>query len=187
MPNWTLNTINVRGSKEDIATMLNDAVKGENGALSLSSWFPIPETFKKYDTTNFPNAKGLVIGKKYHDAWGNEGIVTEEMIEEYKRATEEQMREYGVVGWHDYRCKYYGCKWDCEVEVLGEINDSVNLAIETPWNAPNAFLLHLSERYPNLTFVNHAVYEEGEWETVSFSKGEGELIDCGEPEYGEGE
>lgn len=182
MPNWTYNTIKISGSKADLARMMNDAVKDENGRLKLSSWFPIPETFLKYDTTNHPNGERLRVGEKlWTGLHGNNGpIVTEELIEEYKLATKEQRELYGVVGWYDYNCKYFGCKWDSEVEIEEQNDDEIVLRSDTPWCAPDVFLVRFSKKYPELSIYNHAYYEEGYWEDYSYQCGVATFEDKGE-------
>ena len=176
MPNWTFNTITINGNKQDIAKMLNDAVKNDEGKTTFSSWFPVPETYNKYDTTNHPNGNRLVVGERYHDGLGNEGIVTEELLAEYKQATKEQKEKYGAVGWYDYNCKYFGCKWNCEIEIEEHSDESITLRTDTPWCDPDVFLSRLSERYPNLSIHNHADFEEGHWWDKSYFEGE-ETID----------
>lgn len=187
MPNWTFNTITVSGSKESLQKMMNDAVKEEDGKLYLSAWFPVPETFKKYDTTNHPDGKGLELDKCYRDGLGNEGIVDQELLDGYKQATKEQAEKYGAVGWYDYNCKYFGCKWDSEVEVQSINDDEVILYSETPWCAPNVWLLRMSDRYPDLHFLNHAEYEEGFWEDNAYEAGQEEEIETGEWDWDEEE
>lgn len=172
MPNWTYNTITVRGSKEDLNKMMNDAEKTD-GVLNLSSWFPVPETFKKYDTTNHPDGKGLKVGDDWWDGLGShEGKVTEELIEEFKQATKEQREKYGVVGWYDYNCKMYGCKWNSELNIEEQYDEEIVLTADTPWSAPDNWLRRMSAKYPNLVFNNHAEYEEGFWEDVTYEAGE---------------
>ena len=172
MPNWTFNTIRVSGNKEHIAKMMNDAIKNENGEMTLRSWFPIPETFLKYDTTNHPNGERLVVGEEYWDGLGHRGIMTAELLDEYKQATKEQRETYGVVGWYDYNCKYFGCKWsDCDVKIADEMDGKIVLSTDTPWTSPDMWLIRLSERYPDLLFENHAEFEDGFWQDTSFSKG----------------
>ena len=171
MPNWTFNTITVRGSKEDLKKMMNDAEKTD-GVLNFSSWFPVPETFIKYDTTNHPDGKGLRIGEEWYDGLGaHEGNVTEELIEQFKQATKEQREKYGVVGWYEYNCMMYGCKWNCKLKVDGQYDEEITLVSETPWSSPDAWLLRMSVKYPTLKFHNHAEFEEGYWEDSDFSEG----------------
>ena len=173
MPNWTYNRIAVKGEKKDLDKFMNDANRNEEGGFSLSSWLPIPETFKKYDTTNHPDGKGLKVGEKWWDGFGDHHnqLVTEELIEEFKRATAEQREQYGAVGWYDYNCKVFGCKWDCEVEVESKDDEEIVLTTETPWTAPEQWLRTISKNYPELTFSLFADYEEGFWEEMDFRNG----------------
>lgn len=180
MPNWTYCTIQVQGQKEDLERFMKDAVRREDGTLALSSWIPTPETFEKYDTTNHPNGEGLKVGDKWWDGLGqHDALVTEELIEEFKRATAEQMRKYGVVGWYDYNLLTFGCKWDSEVTIEDEGDTFINLATETPWSAPEVWLLTLSRRYRGLTFALHADYEEGFWEDSVFQEGMKDFLATG--------
>jgi len=173
MPNWTFNTITITGDKDAIKKFKADAVKRGDGTLSLSSWIPTPETFEKYDTTNHPNGEGLKVGDKWWDGLGSHGdeVVTEELIEEFKQATKEQMEKYGVVGWYDYNVKTFGCKWDSEVEIESEEDGRLTLTADTPWTAPHTWLRTLSKKYPELSFNLHAVYEEGFWEDTEYHEG----------------
>lgn len=174
MPNWTYNTIRVKGSKEALKKMLDEANREEGKPLMFSSWFPVPETFIKYDTTNHPDGRGLRVGEDWEDGLGaHDGKVTEELIEEFKQATKEQREKYGVVGWYDYNCKMYGCKWDCKLTIAEQYDDEIEIVCDTPWSAPNAWLMRMSEKYPTLNFSNHAVYECGFWEDSEFEDGSG--------------
>ena len=173
MPNWTFNTITIKGERKDLDKFMADGVREKDGGLYLSSWIPTPETFRKWDTTNHPNGEGLKVGDKWYDGLGDHDgqVVTEELIEEFKRATEEQREKYGVVGWYDYNVKTFGCKWDSEVNVELTTDEKITLYAETPWSAPERWLRTLSEKYPTLTFFLHAEYEEGYWEDMEFGEG----------------
>ena len=151
MPNWVNNNIIIKGKNELIEQFLSDAQKDQNGHLSFSSWIPIPETFLKYDTTNYPNGEGLVIGEKipFKD---DSPIVTEELIEEYKAATKLQKEQYGVVGWYDYNYFTFGCKWNCQIDIEGKTDGELSLYCETPWGSPSFFISNVSEQYPELLF-----------------------------------
>ena len=167
MPNWTFNTITVKGERKDLDKFMADGVREKDGGLYLSSWIPTPETFRKWDTTNHPNGEGLKVGDKWYDGLGeHDEVVTEELIEEFKKATEEQREKYGVVGWYDYNRKTFGCKWDSEVDVRSEGEKEIVLTADTPWSAPERWLRTLSKKYPTLTFFLHAEYEEGYWEDM---------------------
>ena len=176
MPNWTSNRIIIKGSAEALKLMLNDAVISKDGTYHFGSWFPIPETYLKYDTTNHPNGERLVVGKPL--SWEKDSpLVTEELIEEFKKATQEQKEKYGVVGWYDWNVENYGCKWDSEFTPTYISENVIQINVDTPWSAPIPFLQKMSNRYPELEFQLFAHYEEGDNESCSFIAGEEEYID----------
>ena len=176
MPNWTFNRISINGKNEDIELFLSDANKHENGMLSFASWIPVPDTFKKYDTTNYPNGNRLVIGQKVHPWEEDSPIVTPELIEEYKAATKLQMEQYGFVGWYAYNCETYGCKWDAEISVESRTVDQLIMSCSTAWVAPMNFILSISERYPNLSIEVGSYYEEGLYTEYLVEKGKAALL-----------
>ena len=187
MPNWTSNQITVKGDKKNLDKFMSDAIRQEDGSLSLSSWLPIPETYRKYDTTNHPDGNGLKVGEEWNDGFGSHGgqLVTEELIEEFKKATAEQRKKYGVVGWYDYNLVTFGCKWDSEVEVESEGEEQIVMFSQTPWSAPETWLRTISKKYPELVFNLYAQYEEGFWEEMYFSNGRKGEVDSGEFNYEE--
>lgn len=186
MPNWTYNRITIKGEKDALKKFMTDA-KMYDGELFLSSWMPTPETYGKYDTTNHPYGEGLVVGKELFTGLLdlNGTIITEELIEEYKQATKEQKEKYGAVGWYDYNKMTFGCKWDSEVEVESESDEEIILTTDTPWNAPDNWLIKLSEKYPELHFNNFANYEEGFWEETEYCEGRESSLGGGEYEFEE--
>ena len=178
MPNWTSNKIIVTGPKEALDKFISDGHKNEGKErvegcdYSFSSWIPQPETYRKYDTTNHPDGKGLRLGEKSIIWDENSPIVTEELIEAYKVATAEQKAKYGVVGWYEWNVVNYGCKWDSGFN-LKRISDTVlHFEMETPWTAPLAFANTLSKRYPELSFEVRSHYEEGFNEVYLYQAGD---------------
>jgi len=166
MPNWTNNRITVNGSVETIEKLLSDGKPLREGVYSFASWIPMPEIFQKYDTTNHPNGKGLEVGKP--ESWEpNSRIVTQELIDEYKKATAEQKEKYGVVGWYDWRVENYGSKWDEEFEPVRVSDDCLVITVDTPWSSPIPFIMELSKRYPDLLFQMSSHFEEGENEVIT--------------------
>jgi hypothetical protein len=182
MPNWVFNTITITGNKDSLKRFMADAEKHDD-EYYLSSWMPTPETFTKYDTANHPNGEKLKVGENWYDGLGDHNqTITEELIEEFKRATEEQREKYGVVGWYDYYVKTFGCKWDCEVNVIRCTDDEIMLTTDTPWRAPEKWLTKLSERYKDLTFGLHSEYEDGFWWIGEYTNGQEHELESGEDE-----
>lgn len=177
MPNYVANKIVLVGSDEDI-TKVVEFVKGDNGVFDFNRIVPMPETFRKYDTTNHPNGKQLVVGEPIGYEKGAP-IVTEELIEEYKRATREQWEKYGVVGWYDWSRRYWGTKWNsCDAMYCG----AGVFYFDTAWSAPIPVLVALSELFTDVE-IQFAFADED----CSYNTGEG-TINNGEIEayYPEG-
>ena len=172
MPNWVFNQITIKGKTENIERFISDSNKNQNGKLSFSSWIPVPETFEKYDTTNYPNGEGLEVGKPF--PFENDGpVVTAELIEEYKAATKLQAEQYGVVGWYDYNLETYGCKWDSKLVIESNDDEGLVLNCDTPWAAPTNFFITMSNRYPDLSFnMASDSPENGYYEEYLIEKGQ---------------
>ena len=175
MPNWTYNEITIKGNKETLNKIMNDA-KLEDGKLTFTSWLEYPQTYLDYDTTNYPNGDNMRVGEVFSP--GLQGakhageVITEELIEEYKEATKYQLENYGVVGWYDFNRVYFGCKWNSEINSFWANEEELVLTCDTPWTAPDAFLHKMSERYPEVVFSNHAIYEDGYWGDTDYEAGE---------------
>ena len=167
MSNWTSNRITIKGLKKDLNAFVADGKKHvgderyENCDYSFGSWMPIPETYLKYDTANHPYGEGLVVGKPVSVFDDDSPIVTEELIEEYKKASIAQRLDYGAIGILDWCRKYYGCKWDMGFNLQRPDNNTVIIEVMTPWVHPYTFLEHMSRRYPSLSFRIQAHYEDG--------------------------
>lgn len=187
MPNWTDNYIQLRGSKEDLDQLINDGIKREGddakeGDYSFGSWFPRPETYDKYDTTNYtPDKLRNMLGKRLHPWDETAPVVTEELIAEYAQAIEFQRKTYGAVGWYDWNVQNYGCKWDEPFFIHRESDTLATINVTTPWTAPNEFLYKMSNRYPNVEMEIDSHFEDGynDWKIYN----EGCECDCDLDEF----
>ena len=147
MPNHVANILKINEDATKVAAFL-EAVKSEESAFDFNKIVPMPETFIKYDTTNHPNGRGLVIGEQLNPWDKNSPIVTNELIKEFKKATKEQAKMYGCVGWYDWSRHYWGTKWkayDIEVEV-----DEIRF--NTAWNAPMPIYVAIADLFPDYDF-----------------------------------
>lgn len=165
MPNYVANRVVLVGSDETIKKVIA-FVKSDESVFDFNKIVPMPETFLKYDTTNYPNGKQLQVGQRV--SWEKDSpIVTEELIEEYKQATREQEEKYGVVGWYDWSINYWGTKWNACDALMTE--GGVFL-FDTAWSAPIPVLTALSKLFPDVeiqfTFAD---------EDCSFNTGEGTI------------
>lgn len=185
MPNWAYSQTTITGPKESLKKMLDhgkDHIRhfSDGDAITMGSWFPRPETYDKYDTTNYPNGEKLVIGGKYNDE-----PITEELIERFKQATKEQKEKYGAVGWYEWNCKNYGCKWDCPIDIV-EAEDKAEFLIKSPWGIPDVWFESMSKMYPDLVFTVKADYElDDAWYLLEWRNGVFTQLDSGYYEYEE--
>lgn len=155
MPNWVTNKVTIKSlTKETMDKFLKagkpnkkeDRIEGHK--YSFGSWRPMPRTFRQYDTTNHPNGEGLVIGDPLDYFVENSPIVTEKLIEKFKKATAHQEKKYGVVGWYDWKCKFYGCKWDAGFDIEHISDTEVQLSIfDTAWSAPLEFFEFIAQKF----------------------------------------
>lgn len=175
MPNFSFNTIAVKGKREHVIAWLNKARKfhvspnvsnkhlikilntmsNSGYGLSLHSFVPIPKTYKHFDTTNDLLKRDFFKGTDKEYA---------KYVKGYKKAKRYQMKMYGVVGWYDWNKKFLGCKWNSFFFnwSIRENNDDFILIFncDTPWNYPNAWIETMQSQNDNLTFFCRA-QEEG--------------------------
>lgn len=198
MPNYVQNRTLIAGTKENVINFLNKVANKKatldkalqwnaeewflhilnintKQELTLRSWYRLPKTFKKWDTTN--NMLTLEQFKRLskNDGWAEEVILQEyeKYCNGWKNAKNYQVKNYGVYGWYDYNIKTLGCKWDCYVEMffLEMRNDKIiiELRIESPWSSPTEWFEKVSLDY-NLLVVNYADEEVGFFnDAVDFS------------------
>ena len=149
MANIVNNIMFIKGDKETLDAMMNDAVTND-GKYTFSSWLPMPETFSKCDTTNHPYGKGMVVGEEFfspNDAENNGKIITQELIDAYVAESKYQSEIYGVIGWYDWGKKYWGTKWDAELDIERVDDTTLKVFCETAWYAPEAFIVFLTKNY----------------------------------------
>lgn len=107
MPNWSYNTIAIKGNKNSVINFLNDGLKTKNlfveeitektqdlfVEMSLRSWMPMPQIFEDYDTTNeLPELSYMIRYRKellkrkfpndYEEIIG--GVISPELMERLK-------------------------------------------------------------------------------------------------------
>lgn len=205
MPNWVYNTMSLRETKKGaLQDFLNATLKmdgydvrvnsgqdwldkmknhllGESyKGICLSTFVKRPETYDMYDTTNHPNGERLVLGETTN-VGDQKVVVTEEVIQDFKNATLEQEQKYGVIGWYDWNCLNYGCKWDtCMTEEVLEISvsddkEGLTLKFETPWSDPLPIFGHIFNGFPDLdltiTVEEEAGFFNGEYNTIVDEEG----------------
>lgn len=164
MPNWSYNTIVVKGTENDILAFVNSGAETKvstiddikNASLSLNSLYPMPQTFVDYDTTN---------NKKQRKDFASDGEY-DKYSENYEDAKKYQEEMYGVVGWFDWRVKNWGTQWDASFDFfsLDKCDDEMyvlSFQCETAWTLPMEFLMRMAQKFPSLKFAIRAYEESG--------------------------
>lgn len=151
MPNHIMNRITFSGKKEDVSQIL-EFIKGENGDIDFDKIEPMPQTYKDYDTTNYP-----------YGAY----IKDENKKAEFLKASELQQKKYGVVGWYDWRILNWGTKWNAY-----QISSYRNIIFfQTAWSGVPNLIRTLALRFPKVE-IEYAYADEdyGYNVGVGFSK-----------------
>ena len=123
--------------------------------LSMRTFRPAPDTFLKYDTTNY--------------------------AEIFKDEADKQRAEYGVVGWYDYNCLTLGTKWnaeltDCSLKAFDEKPDyyHFDFCLDTAWSFPFAWCKYIKEKFPDIVIKFSAIEESNCFHCFGFVEVEGE-------------
>ena len=186
MPNWSYNTVVLQGKKEAVHKFIKIGLENSNlqslndidkdwellckegktkvdsndimeTNLSARTFFPMPDTFLLYDTTNCPD--------------------------KYPEAVKEQREKYGAVGWYDYNCLTLGTKWNfvlkdpacCPVQ---EHEDYYRIVFtcDTAWSMPDQWLINVKNLVPELFVGIMANEESGAYYCVCYVS-DGNLVD----------
>lgn len=173
MPNWVITKVDVNGKDKDKFI----AWVEEHKDNLFDSTVPMPKTFKDYDTTNYPYGRRnknetLKIGEELYTG----KVVDEAYINGLIKATKYQKQRYGVVGWYDWACKYWGTKWDAS----GVCTDENGVSFTTAWAVAEPIVRRWSEMFPNTEFfVSYADEDIGN-NCGTFTYSNGELTDHAE-------
>ena len=123
--------------------------------LSMRTFRPSPDTFLKYDTTNY--------------------------AEFFKEEADKQRSEYGVVGWYDYNCATLGTKWnaeltDCSLRAFDENPNyyRFDFCLDTAWSFPAAWCRYIKEKFPDIVIKFYSIEESNCFHCFGFFEEEGE-------------
>ena len=164
VPNWVYNR--VHGSKAVCSSLLD-----EKGRPTFTKLVPTPHALKLMEevedsqlysayTKSILDADPSSLlelytrrnpGKPY-DEWVDELATTYPL--DVVLARKDLQDEYGVDGWYDFNCKYYGCKWDASSEE--EYEDGVTeIEFQTPWSPPEPIMDLVANMFPEEKFTWH--------------------------------
>lgn len=191
MPNWISNTMSLKETKKGALKDFFNATLKMDGydvqvdsaqdwldkvssktlcndykGIWLTTFVKRPKIYDKYDTENHPYGKGMVVGETVK-VDGKDVVITEELIREYKNASNEQWQKYGVVGWGLWNCMNLGCKWDTSFleqkpkYIIENGMEELTFSFDTPWNDPFPIFEYICRNFPDLDMSVEVVEEFG--------------------------
>lgn len=106
----------------------------------------------------------------------------------WEEIEKQQQEEFGVVGWYDWNCKYYGCKWNCSFHIVEISENYLILSVDTPWSPAEPVFNELQELYSAFNFYIKCK-EEGMgfalfYETSRFDEEDNVYLECNDAVYG---
>ena len=220
MPNYSNNTIVIKGDEKKLLAFINEGLKNagletsndlkeayirlfDNGKkVTLTTFRPMPETFREFDTTNDYNpelVEHIATNNKrslcetIHPAYVDEmkGCTDKEKIKEvqeryridFENAKFAQRQMYGVVGWYDYNVNIaLGTKWDTDFDTssLGTSNNGqkmLTLTCSTAWSYPDCWLKYVAKAFDLMVFI-FAIEESDDYHGCGYVKTNDYSEDC---------
>jgi len=153
MPNWVSTTMYIDGKDSDkLLSIFRDCA--DNNKTVFDEFVPRPKTYSDYDTTNYSTYKDngwrnlLEVGRPLPEQGSvrtRSGKVTKQYWRDFRKAEKEQKEKYGVVGWYDWNCKYWGTKWDASDLYVSPHDNHVDFM--TAWSFPEPILEMIAKNY----------------------------------------
>ena len=153
MPNWCENDLTIKGSKTEIARLLQ-LVSSEDSIFDFNKILPMPEVFKGVHE-GFCIINGVDCKRWRTGADGEPVAITEEEVAQWREL-------YGTDGWYDWCIANWGTKWDaCDAEIDDAgLPNKVVFHFNTAWSPPVPVIGKLHKLFPTLK-IKLKYYEGG--------------------------
>jgi len=157
MPNWTENTLEIKGNEKYIAKFKKlanskELTTGVKTVLSFNSLYPMP---KELDDILSPPV--IVSEKEYRKAIEkkNYGEKIDELkgIPITKKISQDLKKKFGADNWYDWSNKHWGTKWDTSCATLLDNKKKLQYNFSSAWSPPVAWLQKVSKDFPELSFT----------------------------------
>ena len=182
MPNWVFNNLSVTGKTEDLIkfkeeigqpyqTYHRDLVsengewaKNEDGSFKRVVQEQTHDSAFSFWNAIAPTDIDTYFGGKDPKP-ANPDATVAEVMSEIKREFEEEN------DWYSWNIRNWGTKWDaCNAAVWEEPNE-LRYDFDTAWSIPEAGMIAMSKKYPNLVFDLHCEEETGWGADIIFKAG----------------
>lgn len=187
MPNWTSNTLKIKGKREDLEKFERDMdaaaklIEGDEGRVfTYQLTTPMPQEYKN---TVSPRPLGEQeirdLAKQYN--WTDEALENRLLSAappKVLKVYEDLKNLHGYENWYDWACGNWGVKWDASGSEKSWTATMLVYTFESPWDAPREAIFRMAIKYPKLKFVLSYTHEgERGKETITFD-GASLLLGC---------
>jgi hypothetical protein len=149
MPNWVTNQLTISGTPKEVENFIRNAKTIDDEQeilLSFNKFWPCPPELQ-----DISHPVTIITNKEYKDNGPAKGIT--------KKMQNELIKKYGFDNWYDWQLANWGTKWDCDVTgewkiaSIGAFIMNGTLEFLTAWSPPSQAFIHISKRFPKLTFI----------------------------------
>lgn len=191
MPNWTENTVTIRGSKNDL-DKIEKKLKSKKTVFDFNKIVPMPKSldvtagsmtdeailvyltdklsFKPNKRTKESEKIYKLVTNCFSKDWPKdvyERVETrgKERIDELYDLGKQYVYNYdnyGCATWYEWCTKNWGTKWNaCDVNVY-RTEDELEYTFNTAWDAPRPVIEALADKYPDVHICHVYVYDGDE-------------------------
>jgi len=165
MPNWVYNTVEIKGTTEDVAAFMKKATKPyTTNYTPWDSEEPSEQVRDEFSFWNFirPEEDKLDL---YFETNGSRP--DPENPGQHIRTGQ---TEYN---WYNWNIANWGCKWDCgDVDIDDSNPENVVVRFNTAWDRPEPVFIVMTEQHPELQFAFEWEEEQGWGGKAEGSNGE---------------
>lgn len=197
MPNWTTNSVFIKGDDATLKEIKEFLQTGEQ-LFDFNKVIPMPNELNvvygsimdqaiKIAHTKKGSAKRAELMSKIflpHDISGSLDIHygptilnTEDDVVKLGKIYINNEKKYGYSNWYDWCNAKWDTKWNansCELFTTEE--GQLEYVFDTAWSEPTAVFIALSKKYPDVTITNHANYEDQPWRIIVTEFVDGEVV-----------
>jgi hypothetical protein len=188
MPNHITNILVISGDEAEVKKCLAEIKAEEEGYvrfIDFNTFIPIPKELvgtrsptKFISQAEYDAQEARIANNELTDIekdWGISRGITKAMSQDY-------IKRFGADNWYDWQLHNWGTKWNAYDQVFNEASNTITF--DTAWSTPQEAMIHLSKKYPTLTFKVEFADEDLGHNVGKYTLTGGEIVDGFYPEGG---
>ena len=165
MPNWTENTLKIRGTYENLRKFEADMalaitkyccpIVDNAQVFTFNLARPMPEALIDTVSPRKKTREDILTFAKSQN-WSEADIQASlqyAATDEEAKRSEELKNLYGHDNWYDWRMQHWGVKWDASNSIKIYNKNTLIYEFSTPWGCPVNALDEIALKYPQLKFT----------------------------------